>query len=70
MLGIILSSLLPLCRLIVTPGLISFTCELDPAAGTMPDPTMNRNDTVVLGTLSVVIVMFLLGVGFGLLLGC
>ena len=36
----------------------------------MPDPTMNRNDTVVLGTLSVVIVMFLLGVGFGLLLGC
>ena len=68
--GIILSSLLPLCRLIVTPGLISFTFELDPAAGTIPDPTMNRNDTVVLGTLSVVIVMFLLGVGFGLLLGC
>ena len=31
---------------------------------------MNRNDTVVLGALAVTIVMFLLGVGFGLLLGC
>ena len=45
-------------HLIATPGLVS------------SDLTMNRNDTVVLGALSATIVMFLLGVGFGLLLGC
>lgn len=38
--------------------------------GTIPDLMMSRNDTVVLGALSVTIVMFMLGVGFGLLLGC
>ena len=31
---------------------------------------MSRNDSVVLGALSVTVVMFLLGVGFGLMLGC
>ncbi len=31
---------------------------------------MSRNDTVVLGALSVAMAMFVLGVGFGLLLGC
>ena len=31
---------------------------------------MSRNDSVVLGILSVTVAMFLLGVGFGLLLGC
>ncbi len=31
---------------------------------------MSRNDSVVLGTLLVTVAMFLLGVGFGLLLGC
>ena len=35
----------------------------------MPDLMMSRNDTIVLGALSVAIAMFLLGVGFGLLLG-
>ena len=45
------------------------TCGPLPVAA-MPDLAMNRNDTVVLGALSVTIVMFLLGVGFGLLLGC
>ena len=31
---------------------------------------MSRNDAFVLGALSVSIAMFVLGVGFGLLLGC
>ncbi len=56
-------------RLIITPGLVSSSRGPFPVAA-IPDLTMNRNDTVVLGALSVTVVMFMLGVGFGLLLGC
>ena len=42
-----------------TPLWLSFTALM-----------MSRNDTFVLGALSVSIAMFVLGVGFGLLLGC
>ena len=56
----------PMYRLIVAPELVSFTRTSEP----YPDLMMSRNDAFVLGALSVSIAMFVLGVGFGLLLGC